>query len=102
MSEEAREYFRLVNSLYPEFGPSTVYRPERMLYGSLGAEFHFYPPDRRKRDLDNHLKIPIDSMMHMGLFHDDSQIDEIYIRRHPPMKDGCMEISVFEIPEGKE
>jgi len=97
VSKEAKDYIKLVHSLYPEFGASTIYRPENMLHGSIGAEFSFYPPDKRKRDLDNLLKISIDSVMHTGLFKDDSQIDEIYVRRCEVIKDGCLEVSLFEI-----
>jgi len=97
VSKEAKDYIKLVNSLYPEFGESTVYRTEEMLHGSIAAEFNFYPPDRRKRDLDNLLKISIDSMMKTGLFKDDSQIDELYVRRREVVKDGCLEVSIFEI-----
>jgi crossover junction endodeoxyribonuclease RusA len=102
VSKEAKDYIKLVSAMYPEFGASNVYRKERMLHGKIGAEFNFYPPDRRKRDLDNLLKISIDSMMQTGLFEDDSQIDEIYVRRCRTLKDGCLEVTLFEITEGKE
>jgi len=37
-----------------------------------------YPPDRRKRDLDNLLKAPLDALEKCGLFADDSQIKSIH------------------------
>lgn len=42
-----------------------------------------YPPDRRKRDLDNIFKSLLDSLQHAKIFQEDSQIDEIYIKRMP-------------------
>lgn len=42
-----------------------------------------YPPDRRRRDLDNILKGMIDSLQHGNLFPDDSQIDKLSIERMP-------------------
>jgi crossover junction endodeoxyribonuclease RusA len=39
------------------------------------------PPDRRRRDIDNLLKCPIDALEKAGVFCDDEQIDELYIRR---------------------
>lgn len=42
-----------------------------------------YPPDKRRRDLDNILKGMIDSLQHAGLFPDDSQIDNLSIERMP-------------------
>ncbi len=44
------------------------------------------PPDRRKRDLDNLLKAPLDAIENSGLFSDDSQIDLLTIMRVPADK----------------
>jgi len=42
-----------------------------------------YPPDKRKRDLDNLFKSVLDSLQYANVFVDDSQIDELSIRRMP-------------------
>lgn len=42
-----------------------------------------YPPDRRRRDLDNIQKGVLDSLEKAGIYHDDSQIDELRILRMP-------------------
>jgi len=42
-----------------------------------------YPPDKRRRDLDNLLKSLCDSLQHAGIYHDDNQIDRLYIERMP-------------------
>lgn len=44
-----------------------------------------YPPDKRKRDLDNIFKSLLDSLQHAEVFPDDSQIDSIYIKRMPDL-----------------
>lgn len=49
--------------------------------GRLALTIHACPPDRRRRDLDNLLKAPLDAMGHAGLYVDDSQIDSIHIVR---------------------
>lgn len=41
------------------------------------------PPDRRRRDIDNALKCPIDALQHAGVFCDDEQIDVLSIMRLP-------------------
>lgn len=41
------------------------------------------PPDGRKRDLDNVIKGILDSLAAAGLYNDDSQVDELRIRRMP-------------------
>ncbi len=40
-----------------------------------------YPPDKRRRDLDNILKSLLDSLQFAGVYEDDSQIDRIHIIR---------------------
>lgn len=45
-----------------------------------------YPPDKRKRDLDNLFKGLLDSLQHACVFPDDNQIDELSIKRMPERK----------------
>lgn len=40
-----------------------------------------YPPDRRKRDLDNLFKSVLDSIQSAGIYYDDNQIDKLSIER---------------------
>ena len=47
-----------------------------------------YPPDKRKRDIDNLLKAVIDALQHASVFPDDSQIDDLHIIRGQQVKDG--------------
>ncbi len=42
-----------------------------------------FPPDRRRRDLDNICKALLDSLQWANVYDDDSQIDELIIRRMP-------------------
>lgn len=49
----------------------------------LCVTINVFPPDKRKRDLDNLLKCTLDSLQHAGIYHDDNQIDMLtIIRRH--------------------
>jgi crossover junction endodeoxyribonuclease RusA len=52
------------------------------------------PPDLRKRDLDNLLKQTLDALQHAGIFKDDSQIDQILIRRGIKTTNGNLEVSI--------
>jgi crossover junction endodeoxyribonuclease RusA len=47
----------------------------------LKVHIDAYPPDRRKRDLDNVLKALLDSIQHAGVYEDDNQIDLLTIKR---------------------
>lgn len=40
-----------------------------------------FPPDKRKRDLDNLFKAVLDSLQAARVFPDDCQIDELSIKR---------------------
>lgn len=44
-----------------------------------------YPPDKRRRDLDNLGKSLLDSLQHAGLYQDDSQIDYLSFERMPEL-----------------
>jgi crossover junction endodeoxyribonuclease RusA len=55
------------------------------LDGGIELFLEAYPPDRRRRDLDNLLKCVLDSLQHAGAYHDDSQIMKITAEKHQPM-----------------
>jgi Holliday junction resolvase RusA-like endonuclease len=49
-------------------------RQIKPLPGPLAVEVEVYPPDRRRRDLDNVLKALLDALEHGGAYADDAQI----------------------------
>lgn len=51
------------------------------LAGKLAVRIEVFPPDRRRRDLDNLLKALGDALEHGGAFHDDSQIVWLLIEK---------------------
>lgn len=55
-----------------------------------------YPPDRRKRDLDNLLKVLQDAITD-GLRVDDSHINSVAIRRDEPFPSGRVEVVFTEV-----
>lgn len=56
-----------------------------------------YPPDRRKRDIDNILKPLLDCMTDYGVWLDDEQIDDLRIRRQAVEKPGHVRVRIAEI-----
>jgi len=66
-------------------------RRPKML-GRLEVEVDLYPPDRRRRDVDNILKPLLDSLQHGGIYVDDSQIDELHIHRRECVPGGCVRV----------
>lgn len=65
--------------------------------GPLAVSITAYPPDRRARDLDNLLKMPLDCLKKAGVIDDDSKIDELTIKRGPVRKGGFLEISIHTV-----
>lgn len=55
----------------------------RPLDGPVELVVDVFPPDRRRRDLDNLQKALLDALAHGGAYHDDSQIARLTIQlRH--------------------
>jgi len=59
-----------------------------------------YPPDKRRRDLDNIQKALLDALVHADVIEDDSLIDALSIQRHEAKEEG--EVIVRIQPYAKE
>jgi crossover junction endodeoxyribonuclease RusA len=68
-------------------------------FGSSRLSVHVdaYPPDRRKRDIDNCFKAILDGLCYAGVYHDDSQIDRLSIERREIEKGGRVLVRVEEL-----
>lgn len=54
----------------------------------LHVKLEAYPPDNRRRDIDNIQKAVWDSLQHAGIYLDDSQIVHMEAFKHAPVPDG--------------
>lgn len=79
ISREGRKYRMMVVS---RLGGSPK------LAGKLKLSGDFYPPDARRRDLDNLLKCLFDALVHAGVMEDDSQIKRIEVEMQDPVPTG--------------
>ena len=66
------------------------------LTSSLLVEVELYPPDRRKRDLDNYMKALLDACTKAGFWEDDSLIDQLFIYRGEVTRSGLVILKVGE------
>ena len=66
--------------------------------GRLALAMDAFPPDRRRRDLDNIQKAALDSMQHAGIYCDDSQIDLLISQRKLPITGGQLVVRIHEYP----
>lgn len=60
----------------------------RPISGRLAMSVEVYPPDNRRRDLDNVFKALLDAMQHGGAYDDDSQIVRLSIEKRKPIEGG--------------
>jgi len=90
ISEEGRRYRSLIAQL------TFVNKLSLNLSGSLSVQIDAFPPDRRRRDLDNILKALLDAITHARVIEDDSCIDDLRIVRQPPRANGEIHLTISE------
>lgn len=69
--------------------------------GRLRVEIEVYPPDRRKRDIDNVCKATLDALAKAGVYQDDSQIDILVVIRRGIVPDGCLEVKIQKVKQSE-
>lgn len=67
-----------------------------MIQGPVMLTAYVYYGDKKKRDLDNSMKILLDSMSHM-VYKDDSQIQSLWIIKRYDEKNPRVDIDVQEM-----
>ena len=69
------------------------------LIGPLAVDVTVYPPDRRRRDVDNVQKALLDALQHGGAYADDSQIVRLSIEKGSPIKGGKTIVRIQQVTE---
>jgi crossover junction endodeoxyribonuclease RusA len=93
LSREGRTFRRNVCALLGGGGPR---KPPSG--GRIALAMDAFPPDRRRRDLDNIAKPVLDVLEHAGLYEDDSQVDLLLTRRRDPVRGGRLDVRFEEFP----
>lgn len=57
----------------------------------LQIELLIYPPDNKKRDIDNVCKALLDALQHAGIYDDDFKIWVLHVERREVRKHGEVE-----------
>lgn len=65
-----------------------------LLSARLRVRLELYPPDLRRRDIDNYCKATFDALSHAEFWIDDEQIDELTIKRMSKVQDGIVIVRV--------
>lgn len=89
ISEKGREYRQAV---IDEAGRYQLVK----LAGRLSVHIDAFPPDNRRRDLDNMMKGLLDGLVHAQVIEDDSQIDKLSIERGVVCNGGRVRVYVSE------
>ncbi|MEI9881308.1 RusA family crossover junction endodeoxyribonuclease [Atlantibacter hermannii] len=58
------------------------------------VEIILFPPDQRRRDLDNYNKALFDALTHAGVWEDDSQVKKMLVEWGPVVPKGKVEITI--------
>ncbi|ALB49925.1 RusA family crossover junction endodeoxyribonuclease [Cronobacter sakazakii] len=58
------------------------------------VEIFLFPPDARRRDIDNYNKALFDALTHAGIWEDDSQIKRMLVEWGPVTPKGKVEITI--------
>jgi crossover junction endodeoxyribonuclease RusA len=69
---------------------------------TISVEVYIYPPDKRKRDIDNPIKPLLDSLQKAGMYNDDNQIARLLITRCNTIDQGqiIVRIATYEPQSG--
>lgn len=87
ISPQGIAFRQSVISLCPKDFPTFI--------GRVSVKITAFPPDKRKRDLDNICKAIFDSLQHAGIYADDFQVGYFSIERAHVVKNGKIELTVF-------
>lgn len=91
LSAAAAEYYRTTGWLLKGCQTFSIER--------LSITIGVHPPDRRKRDIDNILKVTLDTLQRCGIVSDDNQFDAIHLFRYHPLKDGRLSIVILVLDD---
>jgi len=118
MREVELPYPPSANHYYRRVGPKTIISREgrryrhkviaalaglgvRMMDGPLEVHMDLFPPDRRRRDIDNAQKALLDALQHAGAYRDDSQIKRLVAEMCDPVSGGKVLVAVRKRGTGR-
>lgn len=94
LSEAGRAYRKAVDAVVRQA------RARKAWAVPLEVRIAVFPPDRRKRDLDNLLKSVLDCLQASGVYENDSQIDSLAIYRAERVAGGQLQVTIEPLDTG--
>ena len=93
LTDKARGYYDHVSLI-------VQYEHARLEYaGRMDVTCEIYPPDNRRRDLDNVWKVVSDSLTKASVWIDDTQIDRLCLVRKEVVKGGVIRVCIAQAGE---
>ena len=68
----------------------------------LKVDIQYFPPTKRKTDIDNRIKAILDALTDAGLWYDDEQIDMLSIKRMHVYRGGKVIVTVENLENQDE
>jgi crossover junction endodeoxyribonuclease RusA len=93
LSRKARAYRQ---SVYISLAEKRI-RAALPITCKIGMDIFVWPPDNRRRDLDNCSKAIGDVLQNLGFYKDDSQIDRLQLFRKGKVYKGMVQVKIYEI-----
>ncbi len=92
LSKKGREYKAKAKAHIESIGLGSELLSER-----LSVKITLYPPDKRRRDIDNYTKAVFDSITEAKFWDDDEQVDRLVIEKGEKRKGGNVIVEVTKI-----
>lgn len=91
LSKKGRDYHKsVVESCKQQIGKAAA------MIGRVRVIMLMFPPDKRRRDISNHVKAVEDGLTQAGIWKDDAQIYTEDIMRCPIMPGGMLTVLIAE------
>lgn len=91
LTKKAREFRKEVAD---SLGLRSMYFP---LDAELAVNLELTLPDKRARDIDNHIKAVLDALQHAGVFYNDGQVSELRVKRLHIEPPGACDVTITEL-----
>jgi len=93
LTAEAKAYLAKVKSMV------ICSAADNFIGGEIRVTCEVFPPDNRRRDLDNTWKTLADALTHANVWQDDSQIIDLRLVRGEVRQGGQVVVSISEVEE---
>ena len=99
ISREGRAFRKNVCALLAGAGGNGGNGPRKPPAGGrIVLTMDAFPPDNRRRDMDNVAKPVLDALQHAGVYLDDSCIDVLLVRRRHVVPGGRLDVEIVDLP----